>query len=84
MFSTQEFDVPAGLHATFGADMWMVEDDYPHIESYFPNTQRHINQGLSVLPDALAEAMAWKNGSRLFDFAMPGRFLAPAPSVGPN
>jgi hypothetical protein len=71
VFSSQEFDVPAQLAAQFGTDMWMVEDDYPHIESYFPKTQEHINAGLAELPLALAEAMAWKTGSRLFDFPLP-------------
>jgi predicted TIM-barrel fold metal-dependent hydrolase len=71
VFSSQEFDVPAELHAQFGPDIWMVEDDYPHIESYFPNTARHINAALAQLPPALAEAMAWKTGSRLFDFPLP-------------
>ncbi len=75
VFSTQEFDVPAALRADWGDDIWMVEDDYPHIESYFPNTQRHINEGLAGLPAPLAEAMAWKTGSRLFDFPVPERFL---------
>ena len=83
VFSSQEFDVPAELHGTFGPDMWMVEDDYPHIESYFPDSQRHINEGLAKLPPHVAEAMAWKTGSRLFDFPMPERFQAPA-SVGRN
>jgi hypothetical protein len=72
VFSSQEFDVPAELHEQFGPDMWMVEDDYPHIESCFPNTARHINEALARLPFALAEAMAWKTGSRLFNFPMPG------------
>jgi hypothetical protein len=33
---------------------------------------------LADLPPALAEAMAWRTGSRLFDFPMPQRFLVPA------
>jgi predicted TIM-barrel fold metal-dependent hydrolase len=74
-FSTQEFDVPADLAGTFGTELWMVEEDYPHIESYFPNTGSHINGKLAGLSPDLAEAMAWKNASRFFDFPMPARFL---------
>jgi len=74
-FSTQEFDVPADLVGEFGTGMWMVEEDYPHIESYFPNTGEHVNEQLAALPPGLAEGMAWKNASRFFGFAMPERFL---------
>ena len=78
VFSSQEFDAVSGLSGRFGTDMWMVEDDYPHIESHFPNTGKLINDALGQLPPPLAEAMAWKTGARLFDFPMPERFLPPA------
>lgn len=75
VFSSQEFDAVAGLTEKFGPGMWMVEDDYPHIESYFPNTQQHINDRLAPFQRDLAEAMAWKTGTQLFNFPMPERFL---------
>jgi predicted TIM-barrel fold metal-dependent hydrolase len=70
-FSSQEYDVAADLQKSHGIEMWMVEDDYPHIESYFPNTVRHINEKLAALPPTLAENMAWKNASQFFGFPMP-------------
>lgn len=70
-FSTQEFDVAEQMDRDYGLSNWLVEEDYPHIESYFPNTGKHINAELAKLPQPLAENMAWKNASALFDFPMP-------------
>lgn len=81
-FSTQEFDVALELKRDHGIEMWMVEDDYPHIESYFPNTARHINEKLAAFPPEFAERMAWKNGSQFFDFPMPERFLTESATAG--
>ena len=70
-FSTQEFDVAEQMDRDYGLGMWLVEEDYPHIESYFPETGKHINEQLAKLPQDLAERMAWKNASAFLDFPMP-------------
>jgi len=78
-FSTQELDVAVELERDLGLNMWMVEDDYPHIESAFPESGRMIANELAKLPFDLANRIAWKNASEIFRFPVPQGLPAAAP-----
>jgi len=69
-FSTQELDVPFEL-AELGLTKWLFEDDYPHIESIWPNTAKQFNADTAGQPIDQIEALAWRTGSELFGFPIP-------------
>jgi len=69
-FSTQELDVPFDL-AELGLTNWLFEDDYPHIESIWPNTSRQFDAATADRPADQIEQLAWRTGSSLFNFPMP-------------
>jgi predicted TIM-barrel fold metal-dependent hydrolase len=70
-FSTQELDVARDLEQDLGITAWLMEDDYPHIESAWPNTAKQFEQQTSMFEPSFTERLAWKNGSELFRFPMP-------------
>jgi predicted TIM-barrel fold metal-dependent hydrolase len=71
-FSTQELDVPFEL-TELGLTKWLFEDDYPHIESIWPNTAKQFNTDTAGRPADQVEALAWRTGSELFCFTVPER-----------
>jgi predicted TIM-barrel fold metal-dependent hydrolase len=56
-----------------GIDHVMVESDYPHADSTWPDTQAVLARSFGQLPEASLRAMAAGNASRLFRHPLPPR-----------
>jgi predicted TIM-barrel fold metal-dependent hydrolase len=70
-FGTQEYDLVGPYAEEFGLESWLFEDDYPHIESVWPNTQAEFANGTAYLDDDATARLAWKDASELFRFPLP-------------
>lgn len=70
-FSTLELDEAIRLEDEYGIGGWMIEDDFPHVESIWPNTEKHFGETLQSLDRDRFEALAWRNASELFRHPMP-------------
>ena len=64
-----------------GVDHIMVESDYPHADSTWPDTQRVLVETWGAIPEEELRAVAGGNASRLFDHTLPAvdDWRAPAP-----
>ena len=49
-----------------GVDHIMVEVDYPHADSTWPDTQQVMQSSLGHLPDDVAAKLTHENAERLF------------------
>ncbi|MFA5885760.1 MAG: amidohydrolase family protein [Acidimicrobiia bacterium] len=49
----------------------MVESDYPHADSTWPNTQQMLREHLAGLPDDAVQRITWANASALFRHEVP-------------
>ncbi len=54
-----------------GLDHIMVESDYPHADSSWPDTQLVLAQNWGSLPDEELRAVAGGNAARLFRHVLP-------------
>jgi hypothetical protein len=56
-----------------GSDRVMVEVDYPHPDSSWPNTQEKLDHQIqgSGLSDEVIEQITWRNASELFHHPVP-------------
>ncbi|MCC7075931.1 MAG: amidohydrolase [Acidimicrobiia bacterium] len=72
-FSFCTLDDPStiALWERIGADRIMVETDYPHADSTWPDSQGTLERTCGALPRPVLEAVAWRNACRLFDHAPP-------------
>jgi predicted TIM-barrel fold metal-dependent hydrolase len=59
------------LRHVIGIDHIMVESDYPHADSTWPDTQLVLEKTLGSLPDAELRAIAYANAARLFRHPLP-------------
>ncbi|MBA3741961.1 amidohydrolase family protein [Sporichthya sp.] len=59
-----------------GIDHIMVEVDYPHADSTWPNSQEHLHHHLKDLPADEVEAMTWRTASTLFGVDVPAAVVA--------
>ncbi|HEU5150640.1 MAG TPA: amidohydrolase family protein [Iamia sp.] len=66
-------DDPAGvaLRHTIGVDHLMVESDYPHSDSTWPDTQPTVQRMLGTLPPDEADRIAYGNAAALFRHPLP-------------
>lgn len=66
---------PAGLalRHEIGVDHIMVESDYPHGDSTWPDTQLLLAEALRGVPDDEAAAISHLNAARLFRHPLPPR-----------
>jgi hypothetical protein len=60
-----------GVIDRFGPDHLMLEVDYPHADSTWPDTQRYLEQQLGFLPPETIEQLTWRTASELFRFDVP-------------
>jgi predicted TIM-barrel fold metal-dependent hydrolase len=60
-----------GMRDIIGVERIMVESDYPHADSSWPDTQRVLNDTWGALPDHELRAIAGGNAARLFRHALP-------------
>jgi predicted TIM-barrel fold metal-dependent hydrolase len=61
------------LRHVIGIDHIMVESDYPHADSSWPDTQRVLTETMEGVPDDELRAMAYGNAARLFRHPLPDR-----------
>jgi hypothetical protein len=54
-----------------GVDHIMVESDYPHADSSWPDTQELLARRLSGLPDTEVAKLTHENAARLFRHPLP-------------
>jgi len=54
-----------------GAGHIMVEADYPHADTTWPDTQAVVAGQLAGLPDAVVDRIAWRNASEVFRHPVP-------------
>jgi len=59
------------LRRTIGVEHIMVESDYPHADSTWPDTQQVLLASMGDLPDAELRAIAGGNAARLFRHPLP-------------
>ncbi len=71
------------LRHHIGVDHIVLESDYPHADSTWPDTAPRAASALVDLPADEVEAICWRNASTLFDFAVPPSVRAPGPG-GPR
>jgi predicted TIM-barrel fold metal-dependent hydrolase len=56
------------LRHHIGVDRIVIESDYPHADSTWPDTSTRVAIALSDLPTDEIDAIMWRNASELFDF----------------
>ena len=59
-----------------GLDHVMVEQDYPHCDSTWPDTQAVLARDLAGVPEHVVRAVTWENASRLYRHPVPERIQA--------
>jgi predicted TIM-barrel fold metal-dependent hydrolase len=60
-----------GLRERIGVDHIMLESDYPHADSTWPDTQQVMAEAMGKLPEREMRQMAAENAARLFRHPMP-------------
>lgn len=58
-------------HERIGTDHIMLEADYPHCDSTWPETQRVIHEEIGDLPAEVIRKLTWENASRLYRHPVP-------------
>ncbi len=59
------------LRHHIGVDHIVVESDYPHADSTWPDTAARAEAALADLPSDEVDGICWRNAARLFDFEVP-------------
>jgi predicted TIM-barrel fold metal-dependent hydrolase len=70
-FCTIDDPSTLGARARIGVDHIMVETDYPHADSSWPDTQELLAERLAGLSDADVAAITHENAARLFRHPLP-------------
>jgi predicted TIM-barrel fold metal-dependent hydrolase len=70
-FSTLEADRAYQLSQELDFHNWMIEIDYPHMESVWPNSHKRYTGLLKEADPEFIEAITWKNVAKLYDFPVP-------------
>jgi predicted TIM-barrel fold metal-dependent hydrolase len=52
-------------------DRVMVEMDYPHADSTWPDTQHYLQKHIGHLPDDIIQKVTWKNAAALYGLDIP-------------
>ena len=79
-------DDPAGFEQRhrIGIDHILVESDYPHADSSWPDTQALLDDQIGHLPADDIAKMTWQNAARLFDFDVPASVVADPDAPWPS
>ena len=59
------------LRHHIGLSQIVLESDYPHADSTWPDSGRLADAGLAGLPEEEATAIRWGNAAALFDWPAP-------------
>jgi predicted TIM-barrel fold metal-dependent hydrolase len=66
------------LRHHIGLERIVLESDYPHADSTWPDTAIRASNALADLPDDEVERICWRNATELFGHVAPsGRWLTP-------
>src|SRR5205807_1437484 len=65
-FCTIDIPTTFALRDHIGVDRIMLESDYPHADSTWPDTQVRARKGLAGLSPQEVRMVTWENASRLF------------------
>ena len=60
-----------------GVEHILLESDYPHCDSTWPNTQRVIAEELAGLPPEDVRKITWENASVLYRHPVPAELQVP-------
>jgi hypothetical protein len=67
-------DEPRGIRSvadSVGTDKLMLEVDYPHADSTWPDTPAELREATSFLDDEAVEAIMWRTACDLFRHPAP-------------
>jgi predicted TIM-barrel fold metal-dependent hydrolase len=67
------------LGADIGLDHILLESDYPHADSTWPDTQAMAERGLAGLSSDAVRKLTWANASALFRHPVPTALQVPVP-----
>lgn len=70
-FSTLEPQTALRLSKELDFHNWILEVDYPHMESIWPNSQQVYGDGLEGADPDFIENFTWKRASELYRFPVP-------------
>jgi predicted TIM-barrel fold metal-dependent hydrolase len=76
-FCTIDIPPTLALRDRLGVDHIMIESDYPHADSTWPDTQANARRGLDGLPADEVRKITWENASRLFRHEVPAEIQIP-------
>jgi predicted TIM-barrel fold metal-dependent hydrolase len=67
-----------------GVDHVLVESDYPHCDSSWPNTQELLNEQIGTFPPAEVAKLTWQNAAALFRQQVPASVVADPDAPWPS
>jgi predicted TIM-barrel fold metal-dependent hydrolase len=73
-FSSLEDPAGFALRHRIGVENILVESDYPHPDSTWPNTQHVLHEQLADLPADEVTKITYQNAEKLFRFQVPAKF----------
>jgi hypothetical protein len=76
-FCTIDIPPTLALRDRLGIDHIMIESDYPHADSSWPDTQANARRGLDGLSEAEVRKITWENASKLFRHPIPESMQVP-------
>jgi len=59
------------LRDRIGVDHILLEEDYPHCDSSWPNTMKTVEEEIGSLPAEDVRKLAWENASKLYRHPVP-------------
>jgi len=77
-FCTIDLPSTMELRDHIGIDHIMIETDYPHADSTWPDTQARAKEGLSGMATDEVRKLTWENASALFRHPVPPELQIPA------
>jgi Tat protein secretion system quality control protein TatD with DNase activity len=72
-------DDPTTLHHlrhVIGVERILIETDYPHSDSSWPDSQEKWRRQFAGIPVDEVERMSWRNASELFRHPVPAAVIA--------
>lgn len=76
-FSVIDITSCISMRDQIGVDHIVLESDYPHADSTWPDTQAMAAKGLAGLPDDVVRKLTWENAARLFRHDVPTELQVP-------
>jgi predicted TIM-barrel fold metal-dependent hydrolase len=76
-FCTIDIPPTLALRDRLGVDHIMIESDYPHADSTWPDTQANARRGLAELTPDEVRKVTWENASKLFRHPVPEELQIP-------